>query len=131
MASKEYTTAAPQEASEPTEVEAQEPSDALANEKPVSKPKQRAKRAPAKKPVARSSGKGKLSARESIVKVLSGAEGPMGVPDIVKAAVPLSRLQGKTPGQAIYSLLYSENRKPDGLFERVERGTFKLRVKSS
>jgi hypothetical protein len=48
------------------------------------------------------------------------------VPAIIAAAVPLSRLAGKTPGQVIYSVLYSESKKPDGLVIQTGRGEFRL-----
>jgi hypothetical protein len=38
-------------------------------------------------------------------------------------------LKGKTRGQVIYSVLYSENKKPDGPVKRTDRGTFKLNAK--
>ena len=39
----------------------------------------------------------------------------MRVPAIIEQAVPLPRVAGKTPRQAIYSTLYSESKKADGL----------------
>jgi hypothetical protein len=53
----------------------------------------------------------------------------MKVRAISEAAVPLSNLEGKTPGQVVYSVLYSENKKPDGLVTPVDKGTFKLNPK--
>ena len=50
----------------------------------------------------------------------------MKVSEIIEAAVPLTGLSGKTPGQTVYSVLYGEAKKSDGLFERVSRGTFRL-----
>ncbi len=72
-------------------------------------------------------GKPKLTAKAAIEQVLAQNGGPMRVPEIIKQAVPLTALSGKTPGQAIYSVIYSEAKKEDGLFEKVERGTFVLR----
>jgi hypothetical protein len=37
--------------------------------------------------------------------------------------------QGQNPGQTIYSVLYSESKKPTGLVVQVDRGTFKLNPK--
>jgi hypothetical protein len=53
----------------------------------------------------------------------------MRVPQIIQAAVPLSRLAGKTPGQVVYSILYGESKKPDGLVVQTGRGEFKLNPK--
>lgn len=73
----------------------------------------------------------KLSAKEAIAKVLGDAGKPMQVPDIIKAAVPLTNLGGKTPGQTIYSVLYAEKKKgSDSIFKRTSKGTFKLDAKA-
>lgn len=71
--------------------------------------------------------KTKLSAIDAAVKVLDNSDGPMQVPAIIKAAVPLTNLGGKTPGQTIYSVLYAEAKKAKGVrrVERVSKGTFK------
>jgi hypothetical protein len=69
----------------------------------------------------------KLTAKQAIQKVLEDTRKPMDVPEIIAAAVPLTSLSGKTPGQTIYSVLYAENRKKDGAFKRVGRGRFALR----
>lgn len=76
---------------------------------------------------ATSSDSEKLSAKEAAAKVLSGKRNPMSVAEIAEAAMPLTNLGGKTPKQTFYSVLYAENKKSDGLFERVEKGKFKLR----
>ena len=55
------------------------------------------------------------------------ADTKMTVSEIAEVAVPLAEVKGKTPKQQVYSLLYTENRKADGLVERVDKGTFKLR----
>jgi hypothetical protein len=69
----------------------------------------------------------KLTTKAAITQVLAGSKKPMRVPDIIAAAVPLTNLGGKTPGQTVYSILYAENKKPDGLWHRTDRGTFTLR----
>lgn len=72
-----------------------------------------------------------LTAKAAIVKVLTDAGKPMGVPEIIKKAVPLTALAGETPGQTIYSVLYQENKKSDGAFMRTNaKGTFKLNPKA-
>ncbi len=70
--------------------------------------------------------KKKLTAKAAIEKVLTDNGKPMKVPEIIEQALPLTSLGGATPGQTIYSILYAENRKLDGLFTRVGRGEFGL-----
>jgi hypothetical protein len=54
----------------------------------------------------------------------------MRVPAIIAAGVPLATtLKGKTPGQTMYSCLYSESKKADGLVVQTAKGTFKLNPK--
>ncbi len=53
----------------------------------------------------------KLSASKAIEQVLGASRKPMRVPAIIEAAVPLTGLKGKTPGQTIYSVLYAEAKK--------------------
>ena len=50
----------------------------------------------------------------------------MRVPAIIEAAVPLSSLKGKTPGQVVYSVLYTESKKADGVVVQTGKGEFKL-----
>jgi hypothetical protein len=71
----------------------------------------------------------KLTTRAAIEKVLKGSRKPMTVAQICDAALPLTNIKGATPKQQFYSLLYSENKRPDGLVTQVERGTFKLNLK--
>ena len=71
----------------------------------------------------------KLTTKQAIEKVLAGRQKPMRVPAIIEAAVPLSNLAGKTPGQTVYSVLYSESKKPEGLVVQTGRGEFKLNPK--
>jgi hypothetical protein len=54
--------------------------------------------------------------------VLTGQRKPMRVPAIIEAAVPISRLGGKTLGQTIYSLLYAASKEADGLVVQTGRG---------
>jgi hypothetical protein len=67
----------------------------------------------------------KLTTKQAIEHVLTGKR-KMRVPAIIEAAVPLTGLAGKTPGQTVYSILYSEAKKPDGRFVQVGKGEFKL-----
>jgi hypothetical protein len=69
----------------------------------------------------------KLSTKAAITQVLSGSKKLMTVTQIADAAIPLTALAGKTPKQTVYSILYAENKKPDGLWQRTDRGTFTLR----
>jgi hypothetical protein len=71
----------------------------------------------------------KLTTKQAIEKVLSGKRNPMRVPEIIKAGVPLTALKGKTPGQTVYSILYAESKKADGVVTQVGKGMFKLNPK--
>jgi hypothetical protein len=70
-----------------------------------------------------------MTTKEAIEQVLKGKRNGMRVPAIIEAAVPLSNLGGKTPGQTIYSVLYSESTKADGLVFQTGKGTFRLNPK--
>lgn len=76
----------------------------------------------------RKSASGKPTALEAIVKVLNdnGPAKHMKMPDIIKAAVPLTGLKGKHPGQTLYSVIYSNAKKPGALVEQVGKGEFRL-----
>ena len=67
----------------------------------------------------------KLTAIEAILAVLRESGKPMRVPAIIEAAVPMTNLGGKTPGQTIYSVLYAEAKKADSRVKRTGRGEFK------
>jgi HB1, ASXL, restriction endonuclease HTH domain len=70
----------------------------------------------------------KLTTKEAVATVLGKAGGgPLGMPEIIKLAVPMTALAGKTPGQLVYSTVYSEAKKPDGLFVKLGRGQIALR----
>ena len=71
----------------------------------------------------------KVSTRQAVEQVLTGRRKPMRVPAIIEAAVPISRPGGKTPGQTIYSLLYAESKRDDGLVVQTGSGEFKLNPK--
>jgi hypothetical protein len=71
-----------------------------------------------------------MTTKQAIEQVLTGRRKPMRVPEIIKAAVPLATgLKGRTPGQVVYSVLYTESKKADGFVVQVDRGTFKLNPK--
>ena len=70
-----------------------------------------------------------MTTKQAIEQVLAGKRKPMRVPAIIEAAVPLSNLRGKTPGQVIYSVLYTEAKKVDELVVRTGKGKFKLNPK--
>jgi hypothetical protein len=71
-----------------------------------------------------------MTTKQAIEHVLSGRRKPMRVPAIIEQAVPLATgLKGKTPGQVVYSTLYTENKRPDGLVVQTGRGAFKLNPK--
>jgi hypothetical protein len=70
-----------------------------------------------------------VTTKQAIQKAMTGKRKPMSVAEIAEVAIPLSDLKGATPKQVIYSVLYSENKRPDGLVTRTDRGTFKLNPK--
>ena len=72
---------------------------------------------------------GTLTTKQAIEQVMKGKRRPMKVREIIAAAVPLSRLAGKTPGQVIYSVLYTEAKRDDGLVVQTGKGEFKLNPK--
>lgn len=74
--------------------------------------------------------KKKLTTRAAIEKVLADNGGKMRVPEIIAAAVPLTNLGGKTPGQVVYSALYSDAKKPESVFKQTGRGEFRLDKKA-
>ena len=59
-----------------------------------------------------------MTTKQAIQKAMTGKRKPMSVAEIAEAAIPLSDLKGATPKQVIYSVLYSENKRPDGLVTR-------------
>jgi hypothetical protein len=64
-----------------------------------------------------------LNTKQAIEHVLKGKRNGMRVPAIIAAGVPLATpLKGKTPGQTIYSVLYSEARRPTGSSSRSSAG---------
>jgi hypothetical protein len=70
-----------------------------------------------------------MTTKQAIEQVLKGKRNGMRVPAIIEAAVPLSNLKGRTPGQSFYSVLYAEAKKPHGLVVQTGRGEFKLNPK--
>jgi hypothetical protein len=70
-----------------------------------------------------------LTTKQAIEQVMRGKRRPMKVREVIDAAVPLSRLAGKTPGQVIYSVLYTEAKRDDGLVVQTGTGEFKLNPK--
>lgn len=70
----------------------------------------------------------KLSTKQAIEKVLGRKT--MTVAQIAEAAIPLTNLSGATPKQTIYSVLYGENKKSDGLVVKAgDGGVFRLNPK--
>jgi hypothetical protein len=70
-----------------------------------------------------------LTTKQAIEAAMKGSRKPMKVRQIIDTAVPLSRLTGKTPGQVIYSVLYTEAKRADGLVVQTGKGEFKLNPK--
>lgn len=67
-----------------------------------------------------------MTTKQAIEQAMTGKRKPMTVAEIAEAAIPLSNLKGATPKQVIYSVLYAENKKADGLVTRVDAGRFRL-----
>ena len=67
----------------------------------------------------------KLTTKAAIVQVLSGSRKPMRVPAIIAGVLPLHdpELKGKTPGQQVYSLIYSEAKRPTASSSRPARAS--------
>ena len=61
-----------------------------------------------------------MTTKQAIQKAMTGKRKPMSVAEIAEAAIPLSDLKGATPKQVIYSVLYSENKRPDGFVTRTD-----------
>jgi hypothetical protein len=76
--------------------------------------------------------KGKVSAKAAAVAAFKGKRNGLHSSEIIEAvlATPDVKLGGKTPGATISAILAVEAAKPDGMFERVAPGTFKLRPQS-
>jgi len=72
---------------------------------------------------------GTLTTKQAIEQVMKGKRRPMKVRQIIDEAVPLSRLNGKTPGQVVWSIVSTEAKRPDGLVTRTGPGEFKLNPK--
>ena len=51
----------------------------------------------------------------------------MTVAEIAEASIPMTNLKGATPKQTLYSVLYAENKKADGLVKKAgDGGVFRL-----
>ena len=72
-----------------------------------------------------------MTTKQAIEQVLTGKRKPMTVAEIAEAVIPLSNLRGQTPKQVIYSVLYSENKRADGLVTRVDARTFKAQPQAA
>lgn len=84
---------------------------------------------PAKKGGSKQATRGKVTAREAAIDVLTKAGKPMHVRDITKAvlATPGVKMAGKTPDATINAMLSVDAKKDDGVFKRTEAATFALR----
>lgn len=67
--------------------------------------------------------------KEAAVEVLRREGAPLPLEEIVDRVLKTenTRLSGKTPKASISAQLYVEAKKPDGMFELVSRGVFRLR----
>ena len=68
-----------------------------------------------------------MTLKAAVEAAMKGSRKGMTVSEIADLAIPLAEVKGKTPKQQVYSILYTENGKADGLVTRVGKGTFKLR----
>jgi hypothetical protein len=68
-----------------------------------------------------------MTLKQAVESAMKGKRRPMTVAEIAEVALPLAELRGAPPKQTLYSILYAENRKADGLVERTGKGTFGLR----
>lgn len=70
-----------------------------------------------------------VSAKDAVRDVLKAAGKPLATADIVKGVLAHNgvELKGKTPAATIAAILSVENAKENGLFVRVEKGTYDLR----
>jgi hypothetical protein len=75
----------------------------------------------------------RVSAKDAISRVLKKAGEPLKTKDIVERVLATKgvALNGATPAATIAAILSTENKKPDGLVERTEPGTYKLRAKTA
>lgn len=71
----------------------------------------------------------RVSAKDATTAVLKAAEGPLSVAEIAEKVLATDgvKLDGKTPAATIAAILSVENKKPEGLFVRVEKGKYALR----
>lgn len=109
---------------------------------PTIKSKASAKRSTAKRsssPARSSSSRSRtasmerVSAKDAVHDVLKVAGKPLATPEIVTAVLATEgvALKGKTPAATIAAVLSVENGKADGLFVRVEKGTYDLRERQA
>ena len=76
--------------------------------------------------------KGDKTAKQAAVEVLKGAGEPLKADEIGRRVLQVQgvELKGKTPLATMAAILAVENKKPDGLFERVAPGTYRLRAEA-
>jgi hypothetical protein len=68
-----------------------------------------------------------MTTKQAVEHVLTGRRKAVPIRQIIEEVLPLATgLNGATPKQTVYSVVYGEAKKADGLVVQVERGTFKL-----
>jgi Fe2+ or Zn2+ uptake regulation protein len=76
-----------------------------------------------------------MTTREAIVSVLSKSDAPMPTSEVIEKTLKAATgLKGATPKQTVYSVLYSEARKPTGIVRKTGKGKatkFKLNPKAA
>ncbi len=71
-----------------------------------------------------------MTTKEAVEKVLARRRKPMPVSEIIEKALPLATgLRGVTPKQTLYSVIYGETKKPNGLVVQTGKGEFRLNPK--
>jgi hypothetical protein len=71
-----------------------------------------------------------MTTKQAVESVLTGRRKPMPIRQIIEEVLPLADgLKGAAPRQTVYSIVYGEAKREDGLVVQVDRGTFKLNPK--
>lgn len=71
-----------------------------------------------------------VTGKEALRRVLEKAGEPLKTKELVARELKVKGLglAGKTPDQSLAAILAVENKKPEGLFERVAPATYRLRA---
>jgi len=78
--------------------------------------------------------KAKKSGKTAALDVLRGSRKPLPVKEVVAAALAdpeVTGMKGKTPAATLSAALYTEAKKPDGVFVKTGKGEFDLRERQA